>query len=381
MEKKTSVRRWLWYFSLPAAAILLYKLSDNLGQAIGLLGTLVGILTPFVVGFVLAFFLYAPSRWVEGRLCRLKGKLWQRLARPVALTVVYLVLLGAIGLLVSLVLPVVASSLTNLISALPQYIDAAITRLEEFARPDGFLGQFGLNDKLADLYQHLLESLRQLLTTENLLTALKGVGNVASSVVDVLIAFIVSVYLLAGRESLLKEMRAVGSLFLKPHRLDQVRRYAGKTAHIFANYFYGAFLDALLVGVVVTIGLLIFRVPYAALLGIVMGLLNMIPYFGAVVGGLGVALVTLLTSNIYTAVAVTIYIVVVQQVDANIIQPRVVGGSVGLRPIYVLLGITLFGGIFGFWGIFLGVPLMAVIQMLVKDAIHRKQEKETSLTK
>lgn len=375
MEKKTPVRRWLWYFSIPAAAILLYKLSDNLGQAVGLLGTLIGILTPFVVGIVLAFFLYAPSRRLEERVKRLKGKVWQKLARPLSLLVVYAVLLGLISLLVSLILPVAVSSLTNLIGAMPQYIDSAMKQLEQFTQPNGLLGQFGLGDNLAELYQRVLSSIRDLATTENLLTALKGVGNVASSMVDVVIAFIVSVYMLAGRERLLRDLRLVAGLFLKPQRVRVLRDYARKTAHIFANYFYGAFLDALLVGVVVTIGLLIFRVPYAVLLGMAMGLLNMIPYFGAVVGGVVVAIITLLTSNIYTAIAVVIYIVVIQQVDANIIQPRVVGGSVGLRAIYVLLGITLFGGIFGFWGIFLGVPLMAVIQMLVKDAIRYKNSR------
>jgi len=125
---------------------------------------------------------------------------------------------------------------------------------------------------------------------------------------------------------------------------------------------------------VVSIGLLIFRVPYAVLLGLLLGLLNMIPYFGAIIGGIGVVLVTLLAKNLYAAIGVAIFIVVVQQIDANIIQPRVVGGSVGLRPIYVLLAITLFGGLFGFWGIFLGVPLMAVVQMFVKDAIARRRE-------
>ena len=152
---------------------------------------------------------------------------------------------------------------------------------------------------------------------------------------------------------------------------------------IFYKYLYGALLDALLVGVVVSIGLLVFRVPYAVLLGLLLGLMNLIPYFGAIIGGIGVVLCTLLTKNIYAAIGVAIYVVVIQQVDGNIIQPRIVGGSVGLRPIYVLLAITLFGGLFGFWGILLGVPLMAVLQMLVKDAIalrrlHTKPDSVTS---
>ena len=373
MDKKASLRKWLWYFSIPAAAILLYKLSDNLGRAVGIIGTLIGILTPFVVGFVLAFFLHAPSRWLETRFRKLRGKAWGKLARPLSLIIVYLVLLGLIGLLFYTIIPLLVSSLTGLISSMPQYIEAAGNRIEEFARPDGFLGQFGLAENLTGLYQYGLDALNKLLTTENLLAAIRGMGNVAASVLDVIIAFIVSVYMLSSREALFRELRAVGGLIIKPRTMKRLRRYGGQVANIFYNYFYGAFLDALMVGLVATIGLLIFRVPYAALLGMSLGLLNMIPYFGAVIGCMAAAVITLLTSNLYTTIAVVIYLVVVQQVDANIIQPRVIGSSVGLRPIYVLLGITLFGGIFGFWGIFLGVPLMAVIQLLLKDAIRYKR--------
>lgn len=373
MDKKASVRKWLWYFSIPAAAILLYKLSDNLGDAVGVVGTLIGILTPFVVGFVLAFFLHAPSRWLETRFGRLKGKVWGKLARPLSLIIVYVALLGLISLLFYAVIPLLVSSLTGLISAMPQYIEAAGSRIEEFTKPDGFLGQIGLAANLTELYQYGLDALNKLLTTENLLAAIKGMGNVAASVVDVVIAFIVSIYMLGSRETLFRDLRAVCGLFIKPRAMKRLRRYSGQVASIFYNYFYGAFLDALMVGLVATIGLLIFRVPYAALLGMSLGLLNMIPYFGAVIGCVFAALITLLTSNLYTTIAVVIYLVVVQQVDANIIQPRVIGSSVGLRPIYVLLGITLFGGIFGFWGIFLGVPLMAVVQLLLKDAIRYKR--------
>lgn len=375
------LRHWLWYFSIPAATILLYKLWDNFSQAVGLLGTLISILSPFVGGFVLAFFLYGPSNWLEGKLLRLKGKAWKKLARPLSLTGMYLLLFGIITLLFYLIIPRLVSSLTGLVDSMPAYLRTAEQRINELLNGNGFLAQFQLADKLTDAYQYLFDALTKLLTTENILTAIKGVGSVASSLLNVLIAIIVSVYMLSGREALFRALRSVGSLFIKPAPLNAIRHYAHQTAHIFYNYFYGAFIDALAVGVVASIGLLIFRVPYAVLLGMSMGLLNMIPYFGAVIGGVAAALITLLTTNIYTAIGVTVYLVVIQQVDANIIQPRVVGGTVGLRAIYVLLGITLFGGLFGFWGIFLGVPLMAVIQMFVKDIIAHKNQKEAAETK
>jgi len=129
MSRKESVRRWLWYFSIPAATILLYKLSDNLGQAIGVVGTLIKILAPFVGGFILAFFLYGPSAWLENRLLKLKGKAWPKLARPLALTVVYLLLFGLLTLLVEPGTPLAHWVAEGSFTPLTPYEIAAETRL------------------------------------------------------------------------------------------------------------------------------------------------------------------------------------------------------------------------------------------------------------
>ena len=118
--------------------------------------------------------------------------------------------------------------------------------------------------------------------------------------------------------------------------------------------------------------------PSTVLLGMLLGLFNLVPYFGAIVGGVGIAFVALLTNGLPTAIGVVIFIIVAQQVDAHIIQPRIVGDSVGLRPLYVLLGITFFGGLFGFWGILLGPPLMAVMQMIVRDIYVRRAEEKVT---
>ena len=371
MEKKKPTRRWIWYFSLIAALIVVFKLCDNFGQVLGTVGKLIGILAPFVAGLMIAFLLHHPSLWIEKQIKKLKGRFWQIVARPFALVAVYLVLIGALALIGALVLPRLTENLFDLIRSLPGYIEKAMARLNDLQQTE-FMQRFNLAETLDQVYTSLLDTVTRLLSTENVMTALRGVLNFTTSIVDVVIALIVSVYMLSGREYLMRELKVLCGLFLPKKRVDIVSNYGHRTAAIFYKYFYGALLDALVVSVVVSVGLLIFRVPYAVLLG----LLNIIPYFGAIIGCIGIALVTLLTNGFGAAIGVVIFIIVVQQVDANILQPRVVGDSVGLRPIYVLLAITLFGGLFGFWGILLGVPLMAVVQMFVKDAIAAKREKE-----
>lgn len=382
MEKRTPPRRWLWYFSLIAALIVVFKLCDNLGKIVGAIGFILGILSPFVAGLLIAFLLHHPSLWIENKIRGLKGRFWQVTARPISLVVVYLALLGLVALLISLVLPNLTSSLTDLMRALPGYFDRAIVHLDGLIHSE-FFQQYDLAATLEQIKQLLMETASRLLSTENVLTALRGVLNVTTSLVDVVITIIVSVYILSGREHLMRATRALCGLFMKDGRVQTATVYGHRIAAIFYNYFYGALLDALVVGVVVSVGLAIFRVPYAVLLGMMLGLLNMIPYFGALIGCVVIALVTLLAGGFYAALGVTVFVIVIQQLDANVIQPRVVGGSVGLRPIYVLLAITLFGGLFGFWGIFLGVPLMAVVQMFVKDALNKTQKKaeKTATTK
>lgn len=380
MDNKAKWRQWLWYFSVPAATVLLFKLYDNFGAALGLVDKIVDIFAPFVGGFVLAFFLYAPSNLLEKLFLRLKGKAWKKLARPLALLITYLVFIGALVATIWLIIPVVVSSLTDLVNAMPGYFTAAQQGLQYLMDQAEFLADLGLEDKINAVYANLVEAATRLITTENMMSAIKGVGNVASSLIDVVIAFVVSIYMLHGREHLCKALYHVSGLVIPRRPLALTRHYLRRSGKIFSKYFYGALLDALVVGVAVSIGLLIFRVPYAILLGMILGLMNLIPYFGAIIGCVIIAFIALLTNGLPTAVGVTIYIIVAQQVDANIIQPRIVGDSVGLRPFYVLLSITLFGGLFGFWGILLGPPLMAVLQMIVRD-LYANKEKEKAAEK
>lgn len=377
MSRKERIRKWLWYFSFPAATVLLFKLYDNFGEALGLIGRLLQILSPFVGGFVLAFLLYGPCNWIEGRFLRLKGKNWDKWARPLALFITYLAFLSLLSLLFYLIIPVVISSVTDLAESLPDLLNDANKKVEAWVAPGGPLGSLGLHKKLPDIYKNVSAELSKLITTQNVLTALKGVGNVATSLINVVISFVVSIYMLHGREHLLRALRNFIGLFVRRRPLARLRHYTRRTGRIFSRYLYGAVLDALIVGVAVSIGLLIFQVPYAILLGMLLGVMNLVPYFGAILGCVLLSFVALFTNGLTVAIGVAIYIVVIQQIDANIIQPRIIGDSMGLRPIYVLLGITFFGGLLGFWGILLGPPLMAVIQMIVRDVYSRRKKKKS----
>lgn len=377
MDRKGKIRKWLWYFSIPAAAILLFKLYDNFDVALNLVGYLFQILAPFVGGFVLAFLLYGPCNWIEKCLSGRKSEKCQKWTRPVSILITYLSFFGVLALLFYLFIPILVSSLSDLAVSLPKYIAEAQANLKDWVSPNGPLGNMGLEGAVNGLSDALggLLSTDNMLSADNVLTALKGVGSVATSVVNVLIAFIVSVYMLSGREQLGRAVFNFTGLFVRRRALAAMRHYLRRTARIFSKYIYGTLLDATLVGIVTAVCLLIFRIPYAVLYGLLLGIMNLIPYFGGLIGGVTIVFATLLTNGLYSALFVAALILVITQIDANIVQPRIIGDTMGLRPIYVLLGITFFGGIFGFWGVLLGPPLMGIIQMVVRDIYARRKKK------
>lgn len=365
MKRFQGVISWLSAFIFAVAVIAVYKTFDNFDSIWSFFRTIIDILNPFVVGFGIAFILFAPSRWIENKLGGVSNKYLRRFARPIAIFCVYLALLLIIGLILFFALPALGRGVVSFVRALPGYFNTAVEWLEQFTRPGGLLENVDISGKLQELYNTILSKIN----AETITASLQGLLNLTSSLLNVFMSFIISIYMLASRESLFRALRAVCGLFMKEKWIDNFSKYAHKAGEIFYKYLYSALIDAVLIGIIVSIGLVIFGVPNGVLLGMIVGLMNMIPYFGALIGGAGCALIALLSNNIYTAIGVAIYILVMQQIDGNIIQPRIIGGGIGIRPIYVLLAITVGGGFFGFWGILLGVPFMAVIQLLLSDYI------------
>lgn len=375
MKVSKNVGQWLGLFLLGLSLIVVNKTFDNLGAINNVLGQLTSILTPFIVGFAIAFLLYAPVKRLDELFHRCKWKFMQRIARPLAVFIVYVLALALLALIVYAAIPALIQALREFIEQLPAYYNKVMAMVQPYTAEGGLLEGFDIATKIQEMYNDL----QKFLTVDRVISYLGSVVRFATSLLDVVMAFIVSVYMLLSKEALVRAIKAVSGLVFKPKTMQFFSVYLGKTAKIFYNYFYSQALDAVVVGVLATIGFLLARLPNAPVLGMMLGIMNMIPYFGALIGGAVCVLVALLSGNFYGALFVAIYILVMQQVDANIIQPRIVGQTVGLRPIYVLLGITVGGGLYGFWGIFLGVPVMAVIQMLLMDHIAARNVKKTEL--
>ena len=374
-----SLGQWLSLLLLGIALVAVYKMFDSLAAIVGWIGQLFSILTPFVAGFVIAFLLYTPAKRIEEFLLARKAKFWVKGARPLSVAAVYLMAVAVLAAIVGVISIAFRNfNILDFVAAkLPAFISDTVTSVENFlatyTKPGGFLENFDISAKI----QEIGDAVLSYFTTDRIMSYVLSVVNFTTSIVDVILSIIVSVYMLLGRESLFRAVRAVCGLIFKPKRVDFLGGYMQKIATIFHNYVYSQLIDAAVVSVLATIGLLLAGLgEKAPALGIMLGFMNMIPYFGAIIGGVICALVALFSNGLYSAIFVGVYILVMQQIDGNILQPRIIGHNVGLKAIYVLLGITVGGGLFGFWGILLGAPCMAVLQMILTEYIaYRNREK------
>ncbi len=380
-KKKSSVSNfrkiWLPLFLFVVAIITFYKVVDDLPKVFAAILNVISVISPFIGGIVIAFILYKPAYALE-RLCLKSNKSFlKNNARGISVLTCYLALILLLAVILYLFLPRFFNSVMELVQDLPGYFNSAVAYISGLIGPDGKLFGIDVSGILSSI------NVNDILSFFDLNAVGKYAGEIlgaTGAIVDVFMAFVVSVYVLLGRNHLIKVFKKLLSLVIPRERISKFKGLSVRISEIFYNYIYSQLIDCAIVCVLLTIVFYIIGLPYALLLGILMGLCNIIPYFGSIIGGVGVVLITLISSgDILKAVIALVLIIVVQQVDANLIQPRIVAESVGLRPLYVLLAIMIGSGLFGFVGIIIGVPVMAVIRMIIVDYIKRLGGKDTPI--
>ena len=203
----------------------------------------------------------------------------------------------------------------------------------------------------------------------------KGAINFVTSIFDIFVAFIVSVYVLAGRTEILQFFRGLIKSICGEKTFKNIEKYFNNTNDIFFGFISSQLIDAVVVGILTTIAMSIMQIKYAPLLGFIIGLFNIIPYVGAIIAVAIAIVITLITGGFSQALWMAIVVIILQQIDANIINPKIVGNSLKISPLLVMFAITVGGAYFGMLGMFLAVPVAAVLKILVEDFIKYKDKK------
>ena len=361
---------------LIAFGLLLYWGLNHPGQAGQMLSTVFSIFLPFLLGGCLAFLLNVILRPVERGWRRAWGKRYgprqKRAQRPVCLLVSTLLLVGVVFAIFFIVVPALKDSVVNFVSLLP----SRLTHLEHWWNNlAGFLEAhsiqlpgFSLNS--AELQNNITSFLSKY--GEDFLNTTIGItSSIFSLVVNLVLALAFSLYLLAQKETLTGQAKkVVRALFSEKwaHWITDVARMTNRT---FSNFVTGQLTEAVILGTLCFLGMLIFRLPYAGVISVLVGFTALIPIFGAFIGvGIGAFLI-LLVSPI-KALWFILFFVILQQLEGNLIYPRVVGKSVGLPGIWVLAAVTVGGNAFGLAGMLLAVPLCSVLYTLARQGVNAR---------
>ena len=379
-------KRYLYWgvtaFCVIAAALLFYFAVGNITVFGNAVSRLVSILAPFIWGLVICYLLSPLMRSVENRLfLPLARKLYRknkkndgrRFAR--ALTVVFceIVLILVLVALVYLIIPQMLSSVQTLISNSGVYVDNlskwADGLFENYPVLDDYLGGFldNFNTNLGNwLETKLLPRVGSVVTSVT-----SGVYGVAKSIYNLIIGIIVSIYLLSDKEGFVAAVKRMTYSVFSVETADRLRSGLNFVDRTFMSFLNGKLLDSLIIGIICYIVCSILKMPYTLLVSVIVGVTNIIPFFGPLIGAVPSALIILMVDPTKCLIFI-IFVIILQQIDGNIIGPRILGNSTGITGFWVMFSIILGGGLFGFWGLLLGVPVFVVIYSLVTSLIVKK---------
>ncbi len=378
----------IYAFLVIAASIVFASLWINLGAVVGWVGSLFGYVMPVVYGLVLAFLFSPLLRLFDEKLLPkvAHGKLKPGLRRGLALALTYLVVFVVLAALLLLVLPQLIASLQDLIrqiSLLVRDVPQLYARLSTWV--DGLQHDGNADQILRQLLTQATTSVEGMLSNVGtwlgslVSGAFSGLTGLASSLSNWGLGIIISIYILSSHERLIAQVHKVMRAVLPERANGEIGVIARDSYRIFSSYLAGAALDASIVGIICILTMTIFGWQYAVLTGVVVALSNMIPFFGPFIGG-AIGVLLQLSSNPWHALGFLVFILIMQQVDGNILNPRIVGSNVGLPPLWVVFAILLFGGLMGIVGMLIGVPLFAVLFTIARRVVNLLLQRKSAPT-
>lgn len=372
MEKKTkNWTKWLYWFTFAVAVILVYKTANSLEQIIGWLSNLLSILAPFAVGILIAYILYIPCKKIETFYKKSKKiKIISKKARLLSVITIYIALILLLVLLVNFIVPPISQSIVDLANNFNNYYETAVNKINEL--PEDSFWKTEVITRIMQEVQGI--DIKQIVNMEALTQYAQGAISFATGIFDVFVAFVVSIYVLNSRSQILAFFRKLANALFNNKIYRNLDKYFERTNEIFFHFLSSQFLDAIIVGILTSIAMAILGIKYAVLLGFMIGLFNLIPYIGAIIAIVIATIITLLTGGISQAIWMLVVVTILQQIDANIINPKIVGDSLEISPLLVILAVTVGGAYFGIIGMFLAVPIIAILKVLIEDFIEYREK-------
>lgn len=359
-------------------ALVLFWGLDNLSLVVGFLSKIVAVITPFVMGLCFAFAINVLLRPIEKQWDKILSKakrkkpIVYKLKRPICLIISTIIIVSVIFILLFMIVPETRRTIIYITDGFPQFM---IMLDEWWDSVVGFFSGYGVElPQFGNNFNELTDIIKNFLSTSG--TAFLGktaeiTTSIFSGVFNVVLGFVFSFYVLYQKENLSHQLKKTLLAFSSEKRLNGILEVTTLANKTFSSFVTGQLTEAIIIGVLCFIGMKIFSMPYAMMISSLVGFTALIPVFGAFIGTAFGALFILMVDPM-KALWFIVFIVVLQQIEGNIIYPRVVGKSVGLPGIWVLAAVTVGGGLFGVLGILLSVPVCSVLYCLIKQSINKR---------
>lgn len=370
-QKYMSICRYALFVIFVASII--YILISHWGETMKFISNLFGVLSPFLIGVLAAYFLIPLVDRIQGLLDKLiaKGK-HQKLTKSISILIAYILVIGFIAIAFVFVIPQIIQSLQELTEKIPSMYKQVMKELVSLQERYPDIDFKIVNEQFAKIVPNLIEYGTNLMG--NLIPMVYSVSvSIVKTTINIILGITISVYMIYSKEKFRIQAKRVVYAILPEEKGDDLCTTLRECNDIFGSFLISKAIDSLIIGCICCVVMNIIGLPYAVLLSVIVGITNMIPYFGPFIGAVPGVLIYLCT-DWESAIIFAIMILILQQFDGIILGPRLLGQSTGLSPIWVIFAITVGGAYFGVIGMFIGVPVVAVIAYLLNKVISSRLE-------
>lgn len=339
-----------------------------------------GVLSPIITGFALAYILNLLMVKYEKLYNHIDlNRKWQRFKRPVAICLALLTIVIALVLILNIVIPQLVDAINTFVEQIPQLQKATVDwvnqNLDNFKQIENLLKRFnydweGMLSNVANVVSEFGNSVLQ----TSFATAIGAFGNV----INFILSFMLSMYVLVAKEKLGSQFKRLLAAYTKTSTYNYIIHVIEVIDDSFSNFFVGITLEAFILGLMVSVALWLFRIPNYVMFGVIVGVFALIPIFGGFLSA-AIGFLMMLVMSPGQALWFVLIVIIVQQIEGNLIYPRVVGGSIGLPGLWVLIAVTVGGGVFGIPGMLVGIPLMATVYKLLREEVVRREENKRAI--
>lgn len=358
-------------FLVLSGAVVFYFIVKNLGNILDGISFFTGMMTPFIYGFVIAYLLKNPMKYIEklyGKLIKNpnRKKLIRGLSLATTMLLAILLLLGFI----SIIVPQLADSVTIFVNNLPDYMENGNRLLRDTIQKVHVDSE--IIKQVFEVWKVLVSKTSEIVS--NMLPyAINGVLAFSGKVVNIVVGIVVAIYFLAGKEKFTAQIKKITIAIFSDKTSNYMIEKSKMINTVFSKYISGQLTDAAVLGMICFISMSIFKMPYALLVSMIVTVTNIIPIIGPFIGAVPSVFIISMVSG-PKALGFAVLILVLQQIDGNILVPKIVGDSTGLSGFWVFLAIFIGGGLFGITGVILGVPTMAVSYSIIKEIVEQRLE-------